>query len=199
MGILIMHFLHGYIPKYKSRETTERIRGGLLGGHIFFQVEGNIYGFEPQRDDDFHIFPRRKAEKFNSRYKKEVLSEWQERMQGKLLSSFKIPMKDTDYALVKTKLQNYSEQAPYDYAFFGMRCASSAHNLLADTSLFAPSGKLKSILSYPYPRRLRKKLLKKALRENWKVSKSEGSGEMIWETDGSMHFSKALKAFIPAR
>lgn len=64
-----------------------------------------------------------------------------------------------------------------------MRCGSAAYELLARLDLLKRYPPRKTALKILYPRKLRKRLLKKAHAEGWQVVRQEGSPKRQWERD----------------
>ncbi len=55
----ILHFLYGSKPMKKIKGEELKVFGELLGGHVYFEFEGFVYGFEPINDKKLHIFPKK--------------------------------------------------------------------------------------------------------------------------------------------
>ena len=183
MDRIVVHFLHGFVPKSQYKNTEPTIRGGLWGGHIFIQIKHLIYGFETFHDDDFHIFPRMDYRKFNSMLKKERLTDWQKNAHNNKFTSFEIPLTNPRFIYLRNVLKQYRKKPPFDYALFGMRCTSFTHYILTKAKVCHSRGFIDSVIRYPYPRKLRKKLMRKALRNGWRITQTPGTDHRIWEND----------------
>lgn len=188
----ILHFLHGSVSKKRYKHDEYSIRGGLLGGHIYIQINSHIYSFEPRYNDDFHIFPRKNPYAFNSNLKKIKYEDWINHIESKKMTSIEIPLNEAMHSYLKNLLKQYKLKTPFDYAFFGMRCASFTHYLLSKINIFSSTGWLQSIVLFPYPRKLRKELIKKAKLNSWKIYKISGSGTRTWENDESLHLKEII-------
>ena len=89
-------------------------------------------------------------------------------------------------ATVQTKKiqTDYCAKAPYDYAFFGMRCSASAEDILGQIGVVKRKKRnAKIIRTNFYPKKLRKRLFKMAREKNYQVIKSEGRTSRKWESD----------------
>ncbi|WP_338814871.1 hypothetical protein V9L05_06670 [Bernardetia sp. Wsw4-3y2] len=77
----------------------------------------------------------------------------------------------------------YIGHAPYDYAFFGMRCGAATYEILAQLGILKSYSNKKTIRKIFYPRKLRKRLFRMTKENNWKVIKREGVKKRKWEKD----------------
>jgi len=77
----------------------------------------------------------------------------------------------------------YLNKVPYCYAVFGMRCASSTYEILAQMGILPQYSHFKTYMKIFYPRRLRKRLLARAEKYNWAVIQKEGTPKRKWEKD----------------
>jgi len=66
---------------------------------------------------------------------------------------------------------------------FGMRCAASTYEILAQIGLLPQYSHFKTYMKIFYPRRLRKRLLAKAEQNNWTITRYEGTPKRKWERD----------------
>jgi hypothetical protein len=190
METTAIHFLHGSIPKKAYKDNEPTMRGGLLGGHIYIQIKNKVYGFEPVHDKNFHIFPRSNPYKYNSMLKKEEHEKWMQFAKDQQFTSIEIKVSEPRYRYLKNIIKKYKNLPPFDYALLGMRCASFTHYLLTKAQVCHSAGVIDSIIRYPYPRKLRKNLTKKALKKGWNIIKTKGSERRIWENDD--HFLRTI-------
>jgi hypothetical protein len=181
MNTISIHFLHGSVPKWKYRKEAYKIRGGLLGGHIYIQVNKDIFGFEPFDNKHFHIIPKCDPAAFNSRCKHELYDDWAKSMIEKEITSVLIPLNDESITIIKNYLERNARKPSFDYALLGMRCGSFTHYCLSKIHVVKRTTPLLSMLKIPYPRKLRNILTQKATMMNWKVKKSIGTDKRIWE------------------
>jgi hypothetical protein len=174
-----VHFLYGSKPKKDFKTTEFKYFGGIHGGHVSIQV-GNIdYGFEPT--DKVHILPHR--HKHKSDYVDNIVRGSMRYDTASKVTTFIIPLTIEQYNKLNIINQNYCEKAPYDYAFFGMRCASTAQDVLGQIGVVKRKGRFGNIVSTFYPKKLRKRLFKLAQKNNYTVIKRPGRITRKWEKD----------------
>jgi hypothetical protein len=173
-----VNFLYGSKPKRKYRSTEAKYFGGLHGGHVTIQIGDNDYGFEPV--GGVHIFPRKK-----------VHADFIEvQLNGKLryhkdskTAAFIIPVSEKQYHDVERITKCYNDTTPFDYAFFGMRCASTTHEILAKVGILKKKKRFFNVITTFYPKRLRKKLFRLAKKNNYTIIRTEGKASRKWEKD----------------
>lgn len=175
---LIIHFIYGSKPKQEFRDVEEKIPGGLLGGHIFIQCGENYYGFESVNRKKIHLFPRKK---FNSIYTKEHISNWTSNHNHEKILSIELPVETRTLNKIYYLLEKFHQKTPYDYAVMGMRCASSTYQVLSEAGFFPFASNFKSMFLIPYPAVLRKKVLRIARSNSYKIKIQSGSSRRIWE------------------
>lgn len=79
--------------------------------------------------------------------------------------------------------KKYLEKSPYDYAFFGMRCASAAYDVLGQLEIVKPHSNFSTVCKNFYPKKLRKKLLRLAKHNSWKITRKPGRPSRKWEKE----------------
>jgi hypothetical protein len=178
-----VQFLYGSRPLKKHKDTEKKWFGGILGGHVGIEGEsGKFYSFEI--DGKNKIF---NGKRNNSIYKIETGEEFWNVMKTKEDS-----VKRTTIIVPVNKLQRqkfdsiasaYLKEVPYCYAVFGMRCAASTYDILAQMGIFPKHSRFKTSMKIFYPRRLRKRLLKKAENSHWTIIRKEGTPKRKWERD----------------
>lgn len=174
-----VHFLYGSKPKKKFKATEFKYFGGIHGGHVSIQV-GNIdYGFEPT--DKVHILPHRRQHKSN--YVDNIVSGAMRYDTTSKVTTFIIPLTMEQYNRLNIINQTYCKKAPYDYAFFGMRCASTAQDVLGQIGVVKKKSRLNNIITTFYPKKLRRRLFKLAKKNNYTVIKRPGRKSRKWEND----------------
>lgn len=174
-----VHFLYGSKPKREFRETEKKWFGGLHGGHVSLELDGIDYGFT--RSKGFHIFSRRK--KFKSDYVDNAPQGSYRYSKGNKLATFIVPLTDEQYKKIYDILPEYCSKTPYDYAFFGMRCAASAQDILGQIGIVKYRKRFLNVVTTFYPKMLRKRFFKLAKQNNWTVIKQEGRPTRKWEKD----------------
>jgi hypothetical protein len=179
---LIVHIAHGSRPHPEHRDKQKHWLGGMLGGHVVIELDSFAYGFnfESRR---VHIFPRKKDSRQAGVFEKENAAELMQHWRNNKVTSVYVPINDSDYIRIRHDLEQLHEDAPFDYAFWGMRCASTAYMFLSRVEVFEKAGKSKSIRKAFHPRALRKKLLRAASKKGLRVEVHPGTSERIWEGD----------------
>jgi hypothetical protein len=176
---LKVHFLYGSKPKWKHRDIEKKYFGGLHGGHVSLQLDDIDYGFEPSKG--FHVFARRKN--FKSDYVDKVPQTGYRYGPGNKLTTFIVPLTEEQYKKIYDILPEYCARTPYDYAFFGMRCAASAQDILGQIGIVKYRKRFINIVTTFYPKMLRKRFFKLARKNNWTIYKQEGRPTRKWEKD----------------
>lgn len=177
--IIKVHFLYGSKPRHKYRATEYKAFGGIHGGHVSIQVDDTDYGFEPAASRA-HIFPHKK---YKSAFVARPLN-GSDRYSGESKTvTFILPISSKQYEGILQIHQNYCHIAPFDYAFFGMRCASATQQILGETGIVKKKKRFANIVTTFYPKKLRKRLFKLAAKNNYKVIKNEGRETRKWERD----------------
>ena len=177
-----VHFLYGSKPKKETKEIEEKWFGGLHGGHVGIEYETNkIIDFVPL--GKFHY-----VEKHNERHsafvRNDSVSFWQT-FGGNAKDMKKLTIIIPITKNQKTKLDSivnaYYKETPYDYAFKGMRCASASYDILSQLNITKSYKRQRTFRKNFYPKRTRKKLVKLAENNNWKIERQEGSETRKWE------------------
>jgi hypothetical protein len=172
-------FLYGSEPAKGFESHERKWFGGKKGGHV---------GIGVCKDSILHFVPAGSVRAFpvKNHYGHFLMSN-----QAAFLSIFgtdddsvkflciKIPVTEKQEKNVRALTKEYIKSAPYDYAFFGMRCASASADVLEESGVLRKL-KLTSI-RYFYPARLRKRLLRIARRNNWECISQTGTARRIWE------------------
>ena len=175
-----VNFLYGSKPIRKYRSTEPRYFGGFHGGHVSIQVNDRDYGFEPAKRP-IHIFPHKKQ---RAEFADTILSGGQPRYgPGNKTVTFIIPVSKKQVEEIENLHRCYKDACPFDYAFFGMRCASTTHEILAHTGVLKKKSRLNNIITTFYPKRLRKRMYRLAAKNNYKVIKTPGRPTRKWEGD----------------
>jgi hypothetical protein len=181
---LKVHFLYGSKPLKKYKSVEKKWFGGMLGGHV--GIEGNkdkILNFS--HVGRFHVFNEKNNR--HSSYKLHTPNQFY-KIFGGIPDSMKktvvyIPI-TKQQKLVFDSLQNtYLQQTPYDYALFGMRCGAASYDILSKLNILQAYSNSKTYTKIFYPKKLRTRLLKKAIEKGWLVETQQGSARRKWETD----------------
>ena len=178
-----VQFLYGSKPLKKYKNTEEKWFGGIPGGHVGIEGDnGQFYSFEiTGKNKIFNGKPD------NSAYKLVTGEEFWSVMKTKEDSLKKatiiIPITEHQKKKFDSITTDYVKQVPYGYAVFGMRCASSTYEILAQMGILPQYSHFKTCMKIFYPRRLRKRLLSKAEKNNWDVLRQQGTPKRKWEKD----------------
>ena len=173
-----IHFLHGSKPKKGYKSTESKAFGGIHGGHVTLEVDGMEYGFNPSQIP-VHIFPKKK--KLRSSFDETQVSSKENG--ARKYTSISMEIDHEKYLELKSILREYLAQSPYDYAFFGMRCAASTRDILEQLDVLKDRSNFNSIRKAFYPKRLRKELLKMVDEKGFKVHRVDGRTSRKWERE----------------
>ncbi|MGZ4035442.1 MAG: hypothetical protein ACXVPU_09800 [Bacteroidia bacterium] len=174
-----IHFLYGSKPLKKYKSTEAKYVGGIHGGHVTIEVDSIDYGFSPE--GRIHLFPHK--HKSHCRYEGRPTHNQPPYSKGYKVTTFIIPVSDLQYhEFLKINAGNCNNP-PYDYAFFGMRCAASAEDVLEQIGIVKKRNRFKNIRTTFYPKKLRKRMFKLAADKNYVIIKQEGRVTRKWESD----------------
>lgn len=176
---LKINFLYGSKPIKKYKDTEVVHFGGLHGGHVSIELDNIDYSFGTS--GSFHFFSHKNN--LHSSFEAKNTDGKPAYMVGWKYASVYIPLTQEQYYKSKQILSNYLNETPYDYAFCGMRCASSTHEILAQINILKKRKKLGYIITSFYPKQLRRKLLFLSKKNGYKVVKQEGRLTRKWEKD----------------
>lgn len=172
-----VHFLHGSKPAKGEEQNEAKWFGGLHGGHVYLQIDSILVSFYPK--SGFHVFPHKKER--HSLYHREKYSSWSKDTVEMQYTSITIPITIEQYSIIRQITEDYLIQTPYDYAFFGMRCASAANDILGQVGIVKARTRSGHILFNFYPKPFRKKLLKTADKKGHSVKFKKGRETRKWE------------------
>ena len=165
-----VHFLYGSKPKKEFKATEGKWFGGLHGGHVGIEIDTNkIIDFVPS--GKFHYLEKH-DNRHSSFAEHDTTSFWE--IFGGYSDSMKkmtiiIPITPDQKKALDSLTKAYWSETPYDYAFVGMRCASASYDILAQIGITKQFKRKKTYRKNFYPKRTRKKLVKLAKRNNWKI------------------------------
>jgi hypothetical protein len=178
----MVHFLYGSKPSREFRDEEEKWFGGKLGGHVGIELNpGQVADFIPS--GDFHIFGKKspKHGRFVLRSADSFWSMFGADKDSARTLTIVIPLNLKSRLQLDSVVAEYLHTSPYDYAFFGMRCAAAAYDLLGKSGLLEERTIHGTCWRYFYPRKLRRKLLKVAEEQGWRIVRSEGTHRRIWD------------------
>ncbi len=176
---ITVHFLYGSKPARGHKKTEEKWFGGIHGGHVYFQIDTTMFSF--MLKPGWHIFPHRHD--IEGGYVVSSAKEWALDTANDKYTSIRIPLTDSQYVILKNLETRYLSKSPYDYAFFGMRCASAAADVLSQLGILEKHSIFGYIVNNFYPKRLRKKLFRYAKQHHLQVIRKEGRKTRKWERD----------------
>lgn len=156
----------------------------MLGGHVGIEGDSDqIVNFLPK--GKFHWIA--KSQLMHSTYAEHSFNDFYAILGGNPDSVKKmivyIPVTLEQKAIFDSLTKAYLLQTPYDYALIGMRCGAAAYDILGQMGILPNYSQKRIAAKIFYPKKLRKRLIKKAAEEQWKVEASEGSVKRKWEKD----------------
>ena len=178
------HFLYGSKPAKKHKGTEQKWFGGVLGGHVGIEGDSNrVINFLPS--GKFHWFA--KNDNKHSTYAVHSVDDFYRILGGSNNDVKKaivyIPVTTQQKQTFDSISAGYLKQAPYDYALFGMRCGAATYEVLGQLEILTKYSYGKTYRKIFYPKKLRKKLFKKAKENGWTIVRQDGSNTRKWEQD----------------
>jgi hypothetical protein len=181
---LKVHFLYGSRPLKKYKDAEPKWFGGILGGHVGIEGDSDkIVNFVPsgkfhwfgKKNDRHSAFAVHSPDGFYS-----ILGGKPENVKSTIIY---IPVTPKQKHTFDSITAAYLQHTPYDYALFGMRCGAAAYDILGQLHILTNYKYQKTSWKIFYPKKLRKRLLRKAKQNNWKVITKSGSATRKWEKD----------------
>ncbi len=170
-----IHFFYGSRP---GSHTHEQKRfGGIHGGHVSMQIDDTLFSFRFK--GKVRLWGTRKNP--HHHWEKQPLSTWVLDTIGNQYATVMLPLSSEQFRKLKSIEAAYCAKDPYDYAFLGMRCASSMDDVCAQLGLFKPRSRWGMIVTNFYPKRFRIRLFKLASRNQWEIIGHAGSASRRWE------------------
>jgi hypothetical protein len=174
---VIIHFIHGSVAKEGCIYPRKRL-GGLLGGHVEIELNQQVYGFRLAKLP-VHIFVDNTD--FNSKYEVNTKENWLKRTEYEKVTSIYLPITAEQKNKLNAILNAYLMQTPYDYAFFGKRCATSTAEILAQSGIICPLSNAEIMAAFISPKPLRNTLINLAENKHFLIKKKAGVDCRIWE------------------
>ncbi len=178
--LLKVFFRYGSIPDIGFEYIEYEETGGLNGGHVSIGIDSLEIGFTNEKS--IHVFA--KKDNIQGVYYWEYLKDFEAATSDKKYITFLIPITDDQYLKLKSILLAYIDNPPYDYAFFGMRCASATYDVLSQIGLVKSKSRAATIITNFYPRMFRRTMTDLARKNGYTVIKVKGRKTRIWEKDG---------------
>jgi hypothetical protein len=173
-----VHFLHGSKPAKAFKGSETNWFGGIHGGHVYLELDSTVFSFSPT-SIPVHIFAHRRH--FRSHYHDAPLSDFALDTAKCTVTSIQIPVSDSQYFSLCRIRDLCLDSVPYDYAFFGMRCAAAAYDVLAESGVLPAKSNFGIVCRYFYPQLLRRKLTRQSESKNWKIELKMGRKSRKWE------------------
>lgn len=186
---LVVSVVHGHkvkkafrkVYKVRSGKASLKSVGGLKGGHVEVHLDGQVYGFTDRPQAKIpHLFPHNKK-KSNGLFLKISEADWQKKNQSSQVTFIKIPLRADLRDSLQQQYEANIQASPYDFALFGMRCASSAYDMLARFGILEKRNRRQTVLGIFHPRAFRKKVLPWGKEKGYAVEVQEGIGEKKWD------------------
>lgn len=181
---LKVHFLYGSKPLKAYKDTEPKWFGGILGGHVGIEGDSNqILDFGPR--EKFHVFAQKgkRNSYFGLKSHESFYSILGAHPDSVKMAVVYIPITRVQKARFDSISRIYTNDSPYDYAFFGMRCGAASYDILSQLGILPDYGYTQTYTRIFYPKKLRKRLFTLAVAKNWKVVKYEGTSRRKWEKD----------------
>ncbi len=169
-------FVYGSKPAAKGEDKWF---GGKHGGHVSIQYGNAFASFVPK--GKFHLFSKKKQ--IHSKFVLETGGKFIYDTSDSRFVLISIPIDSHQRKSLDSVIARRLKRSPYDYAFFGMRCASAAYELLSSARIFPTMSRPAMIRRFFYPKKLRKLLLREASRKHWPVYYRPGRETRKWERE----------------
>ena len=184
---ITVSIVHGHRVKkefrkaYKALHRSMKSVGGLKGGHVEIHMDTLAYGFTDTPQSKIpHVFAHNKK-KNNGLFQKISKKEWSKKNKSSKVTFIMIPISEEQYLNLIQNYETNIKQCPYDFALFGMRCASSAYQMLNEVTILEPLKHSKTALKIFHPRAFRKFVIPWALGKGYPVRVQEGDSEKKWD------------------
>jgi hypothetical protein len=172
-------FRYGSRPAYGYERTEHDDFGGIHGGHVCLGIDSVVIGFDSPVG--LNIFPNKNH--IRGMWVSEKENEFMQDTISKKYAIVEIPINNMQYDQLNAILAGYLNNPPYDYAFFGMRCASATYDVLSQIGIVKEKSYSGKVFSMFYPRLLRRKIFRLAKENNYKIIRLKGRKSRDWEED----------------
>jgi hypothetical protein len=168
----------------------------LHGSHVGIEYSPDkVLSFQPHTYGGLaasgHIIPHSKKRSFNSWFRIysvdrmwSCLGNHYNNIDSLRRAVFVIPVTAAQHRILDSLVNRYTTQTPYDYAFFGMRCASSSYDVLQTAGILPKTDM--TWYNVFTTREFRYLLYREYLRnkdKGWELHTSKGSKSRKWEKD----------------
>ena len=185
---IVISVVHGFRIKKEFRKAYKALPGmeyktvgGLKGGHVEVHLDTLIYGFTDRPQAKIpHLFSHNKKRN-NGLFQKKTTKEWLKANQNSKVTFITIPISKEQLMQLKQNYEDHIQSCPYDFALFGMRCASSVYDMLNNIGTLAPLSRSRTVMKIFHPRAFRKVVIPWALKKGYPVKIQEGIAEKKWD------------------
>lgn len=185
-------FIYGSKPARGYGGIEPRWFGGTRGGHVAVQISADKVLSFRSTEYPCHVFSKHKKEKFASLWEyKTVTGAWQtfpphhytiDSLQRAVVV---IPIDSAQRATLDSLAAAYTSNTPYDYAVFGIRCASATYDVLQQAGIVKAHRRGNWLRIFTV-RSLRKRLFRAAAKntgDGWQKRIYKGGSSRKWEKD----------------
>jgi hypothetical protein len=183
-AIIKIHFLYGSRPFKLYKSIESKWFGGMLGGHVGIEIgKDSVLSFLPKCK--FNLFQRKslKCGYFTIQSVRDFYEVLGGRYDSVKRTEICVPITIGQKSRLYSISAAYTKKTPFDYAFFGMRCAAAAYYVMGKAGILEMASDRLPWLEIFYPKILRRKLLALSERNNWSVVRKEGTKRRKWEKD----------------
>ncbi len=174
--LIKIHFLYGSKPAKGYKDSESKAFGGIKGGHVNIEAGGRVLDFMPGKCP---LFPDNKNP--TGGYHLNYSVYWD--TSSNKWMTIEVPLNDSQLQKLQHLMDSFANETPYDYAVFGMRCAAASYDVLSEIGLMKELPNGKNVAKNFYPKLLRKRILKWAKKNNYRVIYHEGKKSRKWEKD----------------
>lgn len=177
-------FIYGSKPHKAFRQEEKKWFGGIHGGHVGIEyAPERVIDFVPSGTFHWLAHRRHRHSRFNLHSTADFWQYFGSDVTRLKRTVIWVPVTTAQQAQLQALAKTYTTSTPYDYAFIGMRCAAAACDLLGKIGVMETWPRQKIIRKIFYPKKLRKRLLRRVQKEGWKVERWDGTPKRKWERD----------------
>jgi hypothetical protein len=168
----------------------------LHGGHVGIEYASDkVLSFQPETYGGLaasgHFLPNFRKHNFNSCFRTITVSRmWNclgnhyDNIDSLRRAVFVIPITASQRRLLDSLVNRYTDETPYDYAFFGMRCASSTYDVLQTAGILLKTDMTwYNVFTTQEFRYLLYQEFQRNKTKGWQLYTSKGSQSRKWEKD----------------
>lgn len=186
-------FIYGSRPAAAHRDTEPRWFGGIRGGHVGLQIgPDSVLNFRSTVYHPCHRFPRSKPRNYRDTFEiRSLHASWEifpphrYNIDSLRRAIVVIPLTAAQRAALENTFRRYQAHPPYDYATFGMRCASATYDMLQEAGL-VPFHRHHNWVRFFAPRAFRRTMFRLAKEKGWVVYRFKGGSSRVWEKDRAL-------------